>query len=289
MRLGFLAVLAVSFAALCASATDGVAGGVVHQGVRGRLAASDSESDAAGSFRLRIRSRRSGAVTENVEVDARGLDATKAEDGSLPEYRVWLVTSDASAEGDFGAMRLSGRGRARLRWNSRRDAYPEGVTGLDGFGGGKVEVRLGDTVVLSGDAPSFLDSDDDNGQGSGAATVSRASSRLRAADGVRAQGYVEARYANRPRVVRQTIRVAAVLLDRAAGPYTVVLIDDAAAETELGSLEPHGRLGQARLVLDTEDGDAVPGDDVRALGGQTVEVRDSGGSVVLSGTFPTLD
>jgi len=280
--------MAVTAAALVPGAPEAAAGSVLQQGVHGKLAPSDPESDADGQFRLRVKTRGNGMAADSVEVGAKRLDATKAEDGSLPDYHVWLVNSDASASADFGSMRLRENGHAALRWNSRKDEMPSGASSLLDFGGGKVEVRLGDTVVLAGDVPAFVDLGDDNGQGSGARTVSRVATRLRGADGVRAQGYVEARYANLPRGAQERLRVAAVLLDRRSGPYTVVCIDGSAVETEIGTLEPHGRFGQARVVFDTKDGDTIPGGGVTALAGQTVEVRDPNGAVVLSGTFPSI-
>jgi hypothetical protein len=46
--------------------------------------------------------------------------------------------------------------------------------------------------------------------------------------------------------------------------------------------------GRARKTYDTENGDTLPlGATLAALGGKPVEVRDTGGTVVLSGNFPT--
>lgn len=277
-------------AAAFSSAPHADAGGFTQQGVRGKLTASDTSDDAEGRFRIRLRDRRNGVASERVEVDAVRLDATREDDGDLPTYRVWVVAAGETTSADLGAMRLSPRGRAVLRFDTRRTSLPEGVTTLEDFGGGTLQVRLGDTVVLSGAIPEFLGPDDGNGEGSGAAAVLRASSRLRPADAADPwRGFVDARWSSTPRGTRESLRVRAVLLERSGAPYTVVCIDTESAETELGTFTPRGRFGEGRLVIDTRDGAAIPGGDVKALGGQAVEVRAADGTVVLEGTFPSVE
>jgi len=274
-----------------ASPADAMPRPGVRQVVHGRLLPTDPDDDAFGRFRMLVQ-RRERAHREFLHVDAWGLDARRDDAGDLPRYRVFAVTADGSAEADFGEMRLSARGRAVLRWHSARDAFPDGVESLVDFGGGTVEVRLGDAVVLSGDVPEFLDVTDDNGPGSGAGVRASEISRLHPTeDGGRARGTVQALAVSRPRVEHEAIRVECWnLRARPGDELAVVCVDDGGTETRLGTMTVRSRrLRAAVLKLSTRKGDAIPGGGVLALGGQTVEVRDAGSVVHLTGEFPILD
>ncbi|NUN53792.1 MAG: hypothetical protein HUU06_13550 [Planctomycetaceae bacterium] len=132
------------------------------QVVRGRLLPTDDGSDATGKFAVAVTTR-GERVKEALAVDAWGLDATKGDGGNLPSYRVFLVSADGETEADFGEAFLSARGRAKLRFSSARQDYPENADPLADFAGGRVEVRLEGDVVLEGDIPDFLGIDDENG------------------------------------------------------------------------------------------------------------------------------
>lgn len=281
------------FGAWCAAAAvilpAAALGGVVRQHVHGRLVPTDETSRARGVFHLLSQERDDGTVREAIEVACQRLDAARDDEGNRPEYRLFLTTSDDATTADFGAFVLTRSGRAGYRWSSRRDAYPDGVETITAFGGGTIEVRRGDDVVLTASVPEFLAPDDDNGEGSGARGVRRDASRLRPAEtDSRAHGWIEARYANTPRGENEQVRLRVQGLSRDGAPYAVVCVDAALAETELGEITPRGRFGEARLVLDTRDGAEIPGGGVLALSGQDVEVRDAEGTVVLTGTFPAM-
>jgi hypothetical protein len=261
----------------------------VRQVVHGRLLPPDAESDAHGKFRLKVK-KRGEAQREFLYVDAWGLDARRDDAGNIPDYHVFLVMADGSAAADFGEMRLSARGYARLRWHSARDGYPDGVESIAPFAAGKVEVRLGDTVVLSGDVPEFLDLMDENEPGSGARVVVSEIARLHATeDGGRARGIVQALAASLPRGRHEALRVECWLLKARRGDeLSVVCVDGDGNETRLGTMLVRTRAHLGVLRLSTRAGDEIPGGGVIALGGQTVEVRDADGVVHLTGFFPVL-
>lgn len=280
----FRTIAATAMAAtLLVGAADANAA-ILKQGVRGKLAAADAESGAQGRFRILIRDR-GERHWESLLVAARGLDTTADEEGARPEYHAYLIDSEA-AETDMGALRLRRGGRAVLRFNTRRDALPDGVESLADFGGGTIEVRLGDEVVLSGDVPEFLGVGDGNEEGSGAAAKGHASSRLTPLDEEgRGRGFVTASIRNLPRGVDERIVVEIIRTGDRGDTFSVTLNPEVGPETLLGEIRLRGRLGVGRLVLSTVRGDALP-DSVLELGGTPVEVRDAEGTVVLSGTFP---
>ena len=218
-----------------------------------------------------------------------GMDTTKDGDGNLPSYHCWLVNADASAEADFGECYLASRGRAKVRFATAREDFPDGVTTIKDFAGGTVEIRLDTTLVLSGDIPEFLGLTDDNGQGSHAAAKALGVKRLKATeDGGEAKGFVECLYANRPRETVEAIRVEGLGLGSAGDEFTVVVIDAKGNETELGTMTSRTRFGVGVLALSTRRGDTIPGDGVLAFGGLRVEVRDAAGTAWLEGRFPVL-
>jgi hypothetical protein len=258
------------------------------QVVRGRLLPSDTSSQAFGSFRMVVQTRGS-AGRERFEIDAWGLDTTKDGNGNLPSYHAFLVNADASTEADFGEVYLAARGRAKLRFAYPRDSFPSGVSTLVDFAGGKVELRLDTTVVLSGDVPDFLGIDDTNGRGSHAAARALGTERLHATRaGGRAKGLIEALYVNRPRVQIEGLTVECLHLGNAGDQFTVVAIDSGSNETTLGTMTSTTRFGVAVLRLSSRRGDDIPGGGVLALAGQAVEVRDGSGTAMLTGTFPDL-
>ena len=264
------------------------AGTVSVQAVRGRLLPADESSDAVGAFRILVLAR-GDATRQSIGAAMRGLDATRDGDGNLPEYRCWLVNADASVEADFGACRLSERGRARFRFASPRQDFPEGVTDLVDFAGGSIEIRLAETVVLAGRIPEFLGLGDDNEPGSGAAAIAFGAKRLQATDaGGDAKGFVMAAYVNRPRLTFESLFVEGIGLGSAGDVFTVVVIDADGNETELGAMTIRTRYEIGVLHLSTRLGDTIPGDGVLAFGGRRIEIRDADGVAWLEGRFPVL-
>jgi hypothetical protein len=274
--------------ALALAAVPSVAG-ATRAAVHGKLTAQIEGDDAAGRFSISHRESDGGAILDRIEVGAVKLDATVDAGGLLPVYNVVLVTADASTSADFGAARLSKRGKAAFRFTTRVTALPDGVTDVTMFDGGTIEVRAGSTVVLAGTIPSFIGPGDDN-EGSGGA-FRRDTERLApAADGIRTRGMVGARYANTPRGVSEQIWVQAEHLQRNAGPYSLVAIDAALAEIEICTLAAHGRRGADVITIDTRRGDEIPGGgSVQDISGQSLELRDKDGNVVCTGTFPKVD
>lgn len=265
-----------------------VEAGIVRQTVHGRLPAVDSESRAKGVFTLTSIAADNGNTRESISVDALRLDATADGQGNLPDYHLVLKTLDG-AESDFGSLRINARGRAHFAFNSRANTYPDGVTTITTFSDGAIEVRLDGTAVLSGLVPTFRNPGDTNGGGSGAHGVRRDTHRLTpVTTPSRLRCFLEARYASTPGGTNEQIKVECEGLSRDAAPYTLVAIDGSSNETQLFELSPHGRFRQDRGVIDTRNGDSIPGDSVTALSEQSVELRDKDGTVVMTGTFPTI-
>ncbi|MCK6482222.1 MAG: hypothetical protein L6R43_19375 [Planctomycetes bacterium] len=258
------------------------------QVVRGRLLPTDDGSDATGKFAVAVTTR-GERVKEALAVDAWGLDATKGDGGNLPSYRVFLVSADGETEADFGEAFLSARGRAKLRFSSARQDYPENADPLADFAGGRVEVRLEGDVVLEGDIPDFLGIDDENGKGSGAAARAWASTRLRhTRDAKDAKGILWCLYASKPRGEVEALDIECLAVGDPGDEVTAVAIDDEGNETELGAMTVRTRYGVAVLRLSTKRGEEIPGGGVLALAGQDVEVRAADGTVLLTGVFPSL-
>lgn len=282
-----VAVLAVAFA-LAGAAVPSIAG-ATRAAVHGKFTAQIDGDDAAGRFNISHRESDKGAILDRIEVGAVKLDATADSGGLLPVYDVVLVSADAATTANFGSMRLSKKGKAAFLFTTRVSALPDGVTDVTMFEGGTIEIRTGDTVVLSAEIPSFIGPNDENA-GSGGA-FRRDTERLApAADGIRTRGMVGARYANTPRGVHEQIWVQAERLERNKGPYSLIAIDAALAEIEICSLAAHGRNGADVITIDTRRGDEIPGGgSVKDLSGQSVELRDKDGNVVCTGTFPDVD
>ena len=278
---GVLAVVATAVAATLVEA------GVVRQIVHGKLSATAEDSRAKGLFRLKATETDKGKTRERIEVTAKKLDAQKDDSGNLPDYHVVLTTTDGGATADFGSMTLTRNGRAGFIFDDKRDLLPDGVDTIVDFGGGTVEVRLGDDAVLSGKIPEFAKPTGD--PGAGARGVRRDASRLKPTDdSSRAHGWLEARYAKTAKRENERIRAQFEGLSRNGSPYAVVVIAADATETELFTVKPRGRFGAAKAEINTATGGEIPGGSVTDLSGLDVEVRDADGNVVLTGAFPSI-
>lgn len=267
-------------AALALLAIPLVAGaGVVRSAVHGRLAAVAQGGTESGRFRLIVGDRSNSSHIEKIEAEARQLDSTI-------EYHVFLVKSGGTDAADFGAMHVGPHGHAGLRFTTRLTSLPSGVTTISDYAGGTVEVRDGSTAVLSGTVPNFIGLTDPGSHGSAAFGHDR--QRLTAVDtSFRGRGVIIARRQNLPGGVREEMRVTCGRMDSGA-TYTAVIIATDLSETSLGTFTTSDPLGLGGFRLATARGDTIPGGSILDLAGQTVEVRDSGGTAVLRGTFPTL-
>jgi hypothetical protein len=278
--------VALAAAALAAAPSDASARGWDRYAVRNRL---DAVGDAAGKgrFRISVRTHADERVVERMEFGARGLDATRDTGGALPEYRVFLVNADESVAADFGETTLDDDGNARFRFDSRFDAFPDGIGSLSAFLGGKAQLRLGDTVVLEADVPEAAGIDDEPGDGQGAFAVRTESFRADGSD--RKLGQLLVRYATTARGVNEQIRIDMRRLDESAAPYNAFLVDGVNPDVDLGELDPNQRRSHWTRDVDSRKGDDVPGDDVRDLAGQTVEIRDKDANVVATATMPSFE
>lgn len=283
-RLVLSAVLASALAAAAHSAD--AARGWERYAVRGTFAAVD-DATGNGKFRISVRTSEDDRVVQRFEVNARKLDATKDAGGALPEYHVFLVNEDGSVEADFGEMALSEDGAARFRFDSRFDTLPDGIDSLSSFLLGKAQIRLGDTVVLEADVPDAIGIDDDGGSGQGAFTA-RVEDFV-ATETERKVGQLLVRRANRDGGVNEQLRISMRRLDETDAPYTAYLVDGVNADVTIGELDPNQRRSRWTYDLDTRKGDDVPGEDVRDLAGQTVEIRDKDSNVIATATMPTFE
>jgi hypothetical protein len=105
----------------------------------GAFTAVESGSIAQGSFALTtvVRPQREAP---RVDVVASDLNVTRDALRRLPEMRVFLI-APGGAERDVGRMRVSSRGRARLRRRGPARLFPDGVESFREMAGGTVEVR----------------------------------------------------------------------------------------------------------------------------------------------------
>lgn len=265
-------VLAVSLLAAMPAADAGVSRDIV----RGKLDSSTVGGSEKGLFRLISADRGNGSHYERIETTARRLDMTADAQGAAPVYHVWLVSSDASSEADFGEMRTNQRGNAGFIFDTRRTELPSGVSSITDYSGGTIEIRNGSTAVAEASIPEFGDR-----------TFGHDRARLRSTStSFTGRGEIVARHQSVPSGDREELRVTCNHMS-ASTTYTVVAIASDNTETTLGTFSTGSPLAIGGFRLATAKGDTIPGGGVTALAGQTVEVRDSG-NAVLRGTFPTI-
>lgn len=282
----FVLTAALAAAALAATHSDAEARGWDRFAVKNQLEAV-GEASGKGKFRISVRTHEDGRVVERMEFGARGLDATKDAGGALPEYHVVLVNADDSVSADFGETTIDDDGNARFRFDSRFDAFPDGIDSLADFLGGTARIQLGDTVVLEADIPEAAGIDDTPGDGQGAFAVRTDAFRADGSD--RKLGQLLVRYATTGHGVNEQIRIDMRRLDESAAPYNAYLVDGENADVDLGELDPDQRRVHWRRDVDSRKGDDVPGDDVRDLAGMTVEIRDKDANVVATATMPAFE
>jgi hypothetical protein len=268
-------------AALALAAFPLVAGaGVVHSAVHGKLEPVAQDGAERGRFRLVVATRSNGSHVEKLEADARHLDPTL-------EYHVFLVKTGGTDPADFGAMTVNAGGHGKLRFTTRLTSLPSGVTSIADYAGGTVEVRQGDTAVLSDTVPTFIGLTD--GGTPGAAAFGHDASRLRAVDtSFHGRGQILARRQNLPGGVREELRLTVGRMDNGA-TYTAYALFTDGSDVQLGTFTTSDPLGRGGFRLATAHGDTIPGPgSILDLAGLTVEVRDANGVAVLTGTFPTI-
>jgi hypothetical protein len=275
-------------------ATAGVAVvvGVAHadqldQQIKGKLTAVDVTSGARGEFRMDTVARTNGNGREVVVMNARRLGATPDAGGQLPSYHVVLIDAAATTTTDFGAVRLNRAGQAYFRFDSRFDDYPAGVTTITAYGGGTFELQHEGTAVLRGDIHSFV------GLTQEASKDARAhfhgNSRMHATiNGGAGRGKIDADMHNEPNHVTQRLRVDIQMVGKLGSPFSIVALDVGGAEVVLGTITTHGRSGQGSLMFHSRRGDVIPGGGIPALLGKTIEVRNSQGTAVVTGVFPSI-
>jgi hypothetical protein len=253
------------------------------QEVRGRLVAVDPSNGARGEFRIESR-RATSSSREGLWMSASRLGVRPDADGDAAEYRAVLLDSGGTLSADFGAARLDRSGRAFLRFDTRWDEYPAGVTTLRAFGGGTFELRREGSAVLRGAIPEFVELGE---QGSAVSTAFfHGRSRLQATiNGGSGRGDVDARAWSGRKRGEQRLRIGFRQVGTLGNPFTVVALDGAGGSTTLGEVVTRGRSGTGVLDLTGSD---IPGGGILGLSGQSVEVRNSAGTVVLTGTFPTV-
>jgi hypothetical protein len=281
LAVGVLAAIAVMGAATAVRATT------FHYHAHGRMSTAEP-SRTKGVFRLSSqRDTEKDRVKEALFAEAKKLDTTKDDQGNPPDYHLWLVKQDG-AESDFGYMFLNRGGNGRFRFDSKRDLFPEGVTTLTAFGGGKIQVRTGDTVVLEGTVPAFAGPGDEPSPGADTRIFGK--SRLTpTAEDSRARGEIQALFHSNSRRAHEAVTVRCQGLSGDLSPYSVVAIAADTTVTELFTgLLTRNRRGDIRATLDTLHGHTIPGGGILGLSEQTIEVRDKDGNAVLTGAFPDV-
>ena len=257
------------------------------QQVRGKLAAVDVTSGARGDFRMDTVARTNDNDREVVVMNARRLGATPDSGGQLPSYHVVLIDAGATTTTDFGPVRLNRAGQAYFRFDSRFDDFPAGVTTITAYGGGTFELQHEGTAVLRGAIHAFV------GLTGVASKEARAhfhgKSKMQATiNGGAGRGKIDADMHNEPNHLKQRLHIDIKMVGKVGSPFSVVALDVGGAEVVLGTISTHGKSGQGSLKFESRHGDVIPGGGIPALLGKTVEVRNSQGTAVLTGVFPSI-
>jgi hypothetical protein len=178
-------------------------------------------------------------------------------------------------------------GEGAVHWPGP-DAYPylDNVI-LNSRGGGAVTVAQQGTVVLRGDIPRFATPDGPNEPG--ASLVRSATTALVPGPYLRLKrGELDVRTISDAAGAHAVVTLSVTTFDALAERAEAFAIRDG-VETPLGAIRLGGPGGAGTLRLDTSQGDAIPGGSLAALAGQTIEIRDETGAVLLTGTFPSVE
>ncbi len=253
--------------------------------VHGALVAADPTSPAKGQFRIAVHGR-DAAVSETIDMNASRLGAMPDATGAPPVYDVVLVGTSGTPTADFGPVRLNRGGEAKFHFDSRTDSYPSGVTTVTAFGGGTFEVRHDATVVLTGAIPPFPAPPPAR---PGPKSTLHADSDLSATiNGGAGRGHVEADEVDDAKGTEQRLRIQIQFIGTLGNPFTVTATSSAGVVTTLGTITTKGPMGDGGLTFDTRRGDTIPDGGISALSGQTIDVKNDAGTIVITGTFPTI-
>jgi hypothetical protein len=231
-----------------------------------------------GSFAFRTDEHSSGEIRNRAVIQSNSLLK-----GST--YTVWLFGPRTVSLGNMENHPNKG---ATLSLDSRRAPIPGNIVRWSEFDGGTVEIRRGGTVFFRGSITIFRSASErveDAGWARSRSTVELVAT----ASGGDARALLTASVLTRPHSREQEIRVRAFDLDKNAGPYVVATVEPDGVRHELGTFDVRGKATAGGFRLTTRRGDRTPPGGVLGQAGRPVEVTDAGGTVVLTGTFPTLD
>jgi hypothetical protein len=270
-------------AAVAGSAAVAQAGTTVKV-VRADVVAAATDGTESGYLRL-TDVEHNGATFQSALVYVKGLDAGGA---ASPVFEV--ILDNGTSQADLGALTIFGHSQTRgwLRFDTRKSTT---VTDLTPFSGGTLHVQLAGVDVATATIPAFV-SPEAAGGGSGGPTNSIAfgfgSVILgdTSAMGTGPVAKVSAFAGNSWFGTEQDIGVVGYGFTSGA-TYTVVLTGT--TEDTLGTFTVSGFWGWGGLVVSTRHGGVIPGGSVSALAGRGIEIRDSTGAAVLTGTFPSLN
>jgi hypothetical protein len=246
--------------------------------VRGLLE-SVGESGAEGRFSIELDNLRTG-TDERFEIHASGLP---------PQADLSVAATSASGDvsAELGRLVTDTRGDT-----SRPEVRPEERLGnqprppLEAFSGGTLEVLLDGVVLLRGRISRFATFAGPNEP----ETSYSCTGSIALAPGPHLRlkrGRLEVRATADETGTREELTLTVTTFDRLATHADVVAVAGD-VETPLGRIRLDGDRGAGVLQFDTSRGDAIPAGSLHALTGQTIEIRDETGAVLLTGTFPTV-
>lgn len=239
---------------------------------------SSTPKSSPGRFTFRSDESETGAVRNRTVVQASGLPPTST-------YTVYLFGPRTVVLGNMENHPLRG---ATLSLDSDRAPLPGSITRWSEFDGGRIEVRRGGTVMLRGAITIFRAASErveDAGWARSRATVELTPT----AAGGDARALLTASVLTKPRRREQEIRFRALDLPESGMPYTVATVEPDGVRHELAVMYVRAPAGSGAFRLSTRRGQPTPPGGVLGQAGLTVEVTNASGTVVLTGTFPTLD
>jgi hypothetical protein len=241
---------------------------------------------ASGTFNLKAYVRDGGSESPKVVIRVEGMDGTRDDDGERPPYGGFVV--DAGGNDVFvGRVRVNHQGNGRLRLTGARGLFEGQDMPLRGFGGGRVEVRLGTDVILSGTIPEFeliqAGTSRSRSEIYGNFTPYGAPNHRPGTYALRTNEFESGEIRN-----RIVVKASGVLTGRNPPTYSVRLINAAGNRfVTLGNMDPHPDVG-ATLVMDSRS-TTIPGGIVRwsEFNGGLIQVR-RGSTLMLEGDITPI-
>jgi hypothetical protein len=238
----------------------------------------DGASTATGTLNLSVRDLRT-ITDESITVMASPLPRHG-------QYRVVLTNELGDIRFTAGQMHPARHAPESFWWSY--DRPPQSIATWRDLSGGTVEILdHTDAVVLRGAIPHFATLTGPNEPGASlayhAAVVLTPGPYLRLK-----RGLLDVRATADAAGTSEDMTLTVTTFDRLADRADVVAIAGG-VETRLGTIRLSGDRGTGTLVLDTSQGDTIPGGSLAALAGQRVDVRDETGAVLLTGTFPSVE